>query len=182
MRIISGTKKGILIHAPANLPVRPTTDRSKESLFNILENNFDLNNLSVLDLFSGTGNISYEFASRGAKRILCIDDDPGCINFIKITSQKLFFTSIKARKQDVFSFLKSCTESFDIVFADAPYALNRVSEIPRFVFEKKILNPKGWLILEHATNLDLSQQFGFFESRKYGQSTFSFLKGSLLNV
>ncbi len=176
MRIISGSKKGIIIHAPNSLPVRPTTDRSKESLFNILENHFNLDAVSILDLFAGTGNISYEFASRGASGVLSIDADHGCVRFIKQTAQKLNFDTLEAIKQDVFIFLKNTGESFDIIFADAPYALDRIIEIPDLVFKKKILKDHGWLIIEHATSLDLSQQFGFFESRKYGQSSFSFFK------
>lgn len=176
MRIISGIKKGILIKAPAGLPVRPTTDRSKESLFNILVNHFNFEELKVLDLFSGTGNIAYEFASRGAQSVLCVDSDFGCVKFIKQTAVKLDFENIEARKQDVFSFLKNCTESFDIIFADAPYALNKIADISIMITEKKILKNKGWLIVEHAGNIDLSHQHGFFEQRKHGQSAFSFFK------
>ena len=176
MRIINGSKKGIIIHAPADLPVRPTTDRSKESLFNILDNHFNFETLNVLDLFSGTGNIAYEFASRGALGVLCIDAHLGCVKFIKLTAQKLGFDNLEARKQDAFLFLKSSTESYDIIFADAPYALHRILELPQLIFENKRLNKNGWLIIEHASNLDLSKHNGFFELRKYGQSTFSFFK------
>jgi 16S rRNA (guanine966-N2)-methyltransferase len=176
VRIISGEKKGILLHAPANLPVRPTTDRAKESLFNILENNFHLENLSVLDLFAGTGNISYEFASRGALAILSIDQDAGCVKYMKSVVQKLDFANMEVRKQDVFAYLKQADESFDIIFGDAPYALAKIPEIPGLVFEKGLLKPGGWLILEHATMMQLNHLPHFFDERKYGQSTFSFFK------
>ncbi|MBC7382289.1 MAG: RsmD family RNA methyltransferase [Bacteroidia bacterium] len=176
MRIISGSKKGILIQAPSNLPVRPTTDRAKESLFNILDINFNLENLQVLDLFSGTGNISYEFASRGATSVISVDKDLGCIKFIKETASRLALRNIHIKKQDVFAFMKNCEDRFDIIFADAPYALDRIVEIPGLVYDNKLLKEKGWLIVEHATSLDLSHQNGFFEKRKYGQSTFSFFK------
>ncbi|OYU95183.1 MAG: 16S rRNA (guanine(966)-N(2))-methyltransferase RsmD [Bacteroidetes bacterium B1(2017)] len=178
MRIIGGHKKGILLHAPAGLPVRPTTDRAKESLFNILQNNFDLEELSVLDLFAGTGNISYEFASRGAIAVLSIDQDNGCVKFMKETARKLDFTAMEVRRQDVFAFLKNCEEQFDIIFGDAPYALSRIAEIPGLVFEKNLLKPGAWLILEHATLMSLSHLPNFFEERKYGQSTFSFFKST----
>lgn len=176
MRIIGGNKKGILLHAPSSLPVRPTTDRAKESLFNILENNFNLDELSILELFAGTGNISYEFSSRGALAVLSIDQDASCVRYMKETSTKLGFHSMEVRKQDAFAFLKNCEESFDIIFGDAPYALARVTEIPGIVFEKKLLKHNGWLILEHASMLRLNHLPHFFEERKYGQSTFSFFK------
>lgn len=174
MRIIGGEKKGILLHAPSNLPVRPTTDRAKESLFNILENNFDLSELTVLDLFAGTGNMSYEFASRGAAAVLCVDQHPGCVKYMKEVASKLKFDSMEVRKQDVFTFLKQTTENFDIIFSDAPYALARMVEIPPMVFEKNLLKPNGWLVMEHATQLSLNYLPHFTQERKYGQSTFSF--------
>ncbi len=176
MRIIAGNKKGIILHAPPSLPVRPTTDRAKESLFNILENNFNISELSVLDLFAGTGNISYEFSSRDAKAVLSIDQHSGCVKFMKETSAKLGFIAMEARKQDVFTFLKQNSEQFDIIFGDAPYALSRIPEIPELVFNKNLLNTGGWLILEHATMMKLSHLPHFFEERNYGQSTFSFFK------
>ncbi len=174
MRIIGGTKKGILIQAPASLPVRPTTDRSKESLFNILANRYDFEGLVVLDLFSGTGNIAYEFASRGASEVVCVDADQGCTRFIKQTAEKMQLESITVKKQDAFVFLKGCENTFDIIFADAPYALNKVMELPQLVAGYKLLKDGGLLIIEHVSNMDLSQQAGFAELRKYGQSSFSF--------
>lgn len=176
MRIISGTHKGIIINPPKGLPVRPTTDRAKESLFNILENNFNFNELSCLDLFSGTGNIAYEFCSRGATKVMSVDIDFGCVKFIKESIQKQQFNQLTALKKDVFSFMNQCTEKFDIIFADAPYALDKLPTIPVKVFENQLLTEKGWLIIEHQSNLDLSNQTHFFEKRNYGQSTFSFFK------
>jgi 16S rRNA (guanine(966)-N(2))-methyltransferase RsmD len=176
LRIISGTHKGIIINPPKGLPVRPTTDRAKESLFNILENNFNFNELSCLDLFSGTGNIAYEFCSRGATKVMSVDIDFGCVKFIKESIQKQQFNQLTAVKKDVFSFMNQCTEKFDIIFADAPYALDKLPTIPVKVFENQLLTEKGWLIIEHQSNLDLSNQTHFFEKRNYGQSTFSFFK------
>jgi 16S rRNA (guanine(966)-N(2))-methyltransferase RsmD len=174
LRIISGTHKGILLHAPSGLPVRPTTDRSKESLFNILENNFDIKKLTVLDIFSGTGNIAYEFCSREAKYVDAVDVNEKCIAFIKQTKLKLNFENLHPIKKDAFSYLKNCTEKYDIIFADAPYANKQIIEIPRLTAENNLLNEKGWLIVEHEVHLDLNSEKGFFDKRIYGQSAFSF--------
>ncbi len=181
MRIIGGAKKGLLIQAPNNLPVRPTTDRSKESLFNILQHSIEIEGIEALDLFTGTGNISYELASRGAALVLSIDKDFSCYKFVKETAQKLTLSQIHVRKQDVFTALKNMTQTFDLIFADPPYALSDIVKIPELVFEKKILKPNGLLIVEHGSSLDLSHQIGFFEARKYGQSTFSFFKAISFN-
>ena len=124
MRIVSGRLKGRRLKAPKQLPVRPTTDMAKEALFNILNNQYYFDELSVLDLFAGTGNISYEFASRGTAEITAVDNHYGCINFIKTTSQELDI-GVNALKSDVFSFLNATTKSYDIVFADPPYDLNQ---------------------------------------------------------
>ncbi len=174
MRIISGTHKGILINAPKNLPVRPTTDRSKESLFNILENNFDIKKLTVLDIFSGTGNISYEFCSRNAMHVDAVDVNEKCVLFIKETKLKLKFENLYPIKKNAFSYLKNCTKKYDIIFADAPYANKQIIEIPRLVVENNLLNQNGWLIVEHEMHLDLITEKGFFDKRIYGQSAFSF--------
>jgi 16S rRNA (guanine966-N2)-methyltransferase len=176
VRIISGTHKSILIQPPQGLPVRPTTDRAKESLFNIIENNFDIENSVVLDLFSGTGNIAYEFASRGAASITAVDMNEKCISFIKATKQKLKLDALSVVKKDAFAFLKSATTTYDIIFADAPYAHKQILDLPRIVSEKKMLNTQGWLIVEHETMLELNDEPGFFDKRVYGQSAFSFFK------
>jgi 16S rRNA (guanine966-N2)-methyltransferase len=174
VRIIGGEKGGISIQAPTNLPVRPTTDRAKESLFNILQNQFNLEELSVLELFAGTGNISYEFASRGAKSIISVDKDAGCVMFMKQMVKKLDFSNMEARKQDTFTFLNQCHESFDIIFGDPPYALPRINELPSLILDKGLLKPNGLLILEHGSLLKMEQHPRFKESRQYGQSTFTF--------
>lgn len=179
MRIISGTHKGIIINAPKGLPVRPTTDRAKESLFNILENNFDFEGLACLDLFSGTGNVAYEFCSRGAQKVVSVDLDFGCVKFIKESITKHHFTQLTAIKRDAFTFINQCSDKFDIIFADAPYALDKLPVISSQIFDKQLLNTKGWLIVEHQSNLDLSNQSHFFEKRNYGQSTFSFFKNTI---
>jgi 16S rRNA (guanine966-N2)-methyltransferase len=176
VRIISGEFKGILINPPKGLPVRPTTDRAKESLFNILENHFELDELSVLDIFSGTGNIAYEFVSRNAKKVMAVDINEKCVQFIKSVKDKNNFETLQVIKKDAFAFLKHAAEKYDIIFADAPYAHKQIIEIPRIVHDKQLLTGTGWLIVEHESLLDLDQEPGFFDKRVYGQSAFSFFK------
>ena len=174
MRIIGGKLKGIRLNPPKNLPVRPTTDMAKEALFNILQNQLEIENLKILDLFSGTGNISLEFASRSALEITSVDLNFGCYNYLKKTSEELQLKQIKAHKSDVFKFLNQNTQQFDLIFADPPYDLNRIPDIATIVFEKKCLTENGILIIEHQSMQDLSNHPNFKEKRKYGYSGFSF--------
>lgn len=176
MRIISGTHKGKAIVAPKNLPVRPTTDFAKEALFNILENNFNIDELDVLDLFSGTGNISYEFASREAKSITSVDQNFNCYNFIRRTAKELQFLAISVIKADVFKFLYNHKKQYDFIFADPPYDLKNIDEIALFVFQFKLLKEDGWLIVEHDKRTDLSKHPNFSQLRKYGNVNFSVFK------
>lgn len=176
MRIVSGIHRSILIQPPKGLPVRPTTDRAKESLFNIIENNFDMEALHVLDIFSGTGNIAYEFASRGAKKITAVDINAKCVLFIKSVKEKLKLETLQIVKKDAFAFLNNAPEKYDIIFADAPYAHKQIIDIPRIVQAKQLLTQTGWLIVEHESLLDLDKEPGFFDKRIYGQSAFSFFK------
>lgn len=174
MRIIGGIFKGRHIVTPKNLPVRPTTDFAKESLFNILNNKIDFDSVSVLDLFCGTGNISLEFASRGANRITSIDKHGACIQFLKTFSKSIGIQTIFPECQDVFKYLKKINQSFDVIFADPPYNLENINEIHELVFTGNALNKGGWLIIEHGPKTDLSQQTYFIEKRKYGNVNFSF--------
>ena len=176
MRIISGIHKGRRINAPGNLPVRPTTEFAKESLFNILLNNFDLQKIRVLDLFAGTGNISYEFASRGCVDITSVDIDHRCIRFINKTVAFLKCENIKVIRSDSFKFLNSCKEKFDIIFADPPFLMTEVDRIANRVFENQLLNENGWLIIEHSGNTDLSNLDHFIEKRRYGNVNFSIFR------
>jgi 16S rRNA (guanine966-N2)-methyltransferase len=177
MRIISGTFKGRRIQAPKTLPVRPTTDMSKEALFNILNNQFEFADLKVLDLFSGTGNISYEFASRGSKPITSVDGNFGCVQFIRRTAAA-FDMDIHPIKSDVFSFLEKAKTSFDIIFADPPYDLPQkdFEKITELVFEKEILNEDGLLIIEHSKHTQLDHMSHFSYQKNYGGSVFSFFE------
>lgn len=178
MRIIGGKLKGIRLQPPANLPVRPTTDMAKEALFNILNNQFDFESCTILDLFSGTGNLTFEFASRNAEKILAIDMDYGCVNWVKSTAKKYEFNQIEVRKADVFKLLNQMTGSYDIIFADPPYNMPNIPQIPVLVAAQKLLKPDGLLVVEHQSNMKLNSQPGYTETRKYGNSSFSFFEFS----
>ncbi len=175
MRIISGKHKSKRITAPKKLPVRPTTDMAKEALFNILNNTYYFEDIALLDLFAGTGNISYEFASRGAKNIVSVDTDYGCIKFIDKISMELDF-GISTIKSDVFSFLEKSLLKVDIIFADPPYDLSTedFAKIPELVFKNQMLLNDGMLIIEHSKHTDLSSLDHFSNQRRYGGSVFSF--------
>ena len=177
MRIISGKNRGKRIIAPAKLPVRPTTDVAKEALFNILNNYYHFSEVSVLDLFAGTGNISYEFAARGAEEITAIDENYNCVKFIKKTAAELEFP-IQTIKSDVFKFLEKASLKANIVFADPPYDFEKeqFEKIATLVFEGDFLAEEGMLIIEHSKHTDLSHLDQFVESRKYGSSVFSFFE------
>ncbi|MFD1613621.1 RsmD family RNA methyltransferase [Gelatiniphilus marinus] len=177
MRIISGLYKSRKIIAPKNLPVRPTTDMAKESLFNILNNLFYFDAISVLDLFAGTGNISYEFASRGTQQITSVDQDFGCIKFINQTAEK-YNMPITTIKSDVFLFLEKCTQQAHVVFADPPYHFTEAqfAKIPELVFQNTLLLEDGLLIIEHSKHTNLSDLKGFSYSKTYGGNMFSFFE------
>ena len=175
MRIISGEFKGRKIAPPKNLPVRPTTDMAKESLFNILNNLFYFDELKVLDLFSGTGSISYEFASRGTETITCVDNDFNCTKFILQMAEK-FEMPLQVIKSDVFKFLETSQNKYNVIFADPPYALahEEFAKIVELVFAHSLLEADGLLIIEHSKHTDLSTLEYFSHSRSYGGCVFSF--------
>lgn len=177
MKIISGKYKSKHIQAPKNLPVRPTTGMAKEALFNILNNLFYFSEISVLDLFAGTGNISFEFASRGTKNITSVDSFFGCVKFINKTASDLN-ENIHAIKSDVFKFLSNSKASYDVIFADPPYnfELTSFEKIVDLVFENEIINKEGLLIIEHSKHTDLSNHSKFSYSKKYGGNMFSFFE------
>ena len=176
MRIIGGRLKGLRLNPPKNLPVRPTTDMAKEALFNILLNQIDFEGIKVLDLFSGTGNISLEFASRGAEKVTGVDRSIQCVHYLKDASRQHGLTQVEVFKADVFKYLEMETEQYDLIFADPPYDLNRIPEIPKVIFDKKLLAEGGLLIVEHQSLQNLSNHPAFTEQRKYGHSSFSFFK------
>jgi 16S rRNA (guanine(966)-N(2))-methyltransferase RsmD len=177
MRIVSGKYKGRRITAPKKLPIRPTTDMAKESLFNILNNQYYLEDISVLDLFSGSGNISYEFASRGTENITAVDSHYGCIKFINETAES-FEMSISTIKSDVFKFLERTELQHTIIFADPPYDFptEEFAKIPQLVFQNTLLETDGLLIVEHSKHTDLSHLDHYSHSKGYGGNMFSFFK------
>jgi 16S rRNA (guanine(966)-N(2))-methyltransferase RsmD len=151
--------------------VRPTTDLAKEALFNILYNQFDFEEIRVLDLFSGTGNISLEFASRGVPEVISVDREFGCFNYLKKISKELNLATIQPFRSDVFKFLEMETERFDLIFADPPYDL-------KIVFDRDLVKPGGYLIVEHPSMKKLANHPNFKEQRQYGSSSFSFFSPS----
>lgn len=177
MRIISGNLKGRRISAPKNLPVRPTTDMAKEALFNILDNRYYLDELKVLDLFAGTGNISYEFASRGCDDITAVDQHYACVRFINTTGESLGL-SINAIKADVFEFISNNKTQYDIVFADPPYdmAQSEFEKLIGMIMENELVRSEGICVIEHSKHTDLSQVKGFQQQKKYGGNCFSFFQ------
>ena len=174
MRIISGIHGGRRISPPAKMPyTRPTTDIAKEGLFNIIQNNLVIESLVVLDLFGGTGCISYELASRGAEDITIVEKDNHMYDFIKKTSLELNFDSFKVVKSDVFKFIDSATKKYDFIFAGPPYALATIDELPKKIIEKKLLNPGGWFVLEHTPRNDYKKYAHYKTERNYGTTIFS---------
>ena len=170
MRIISGKHKGKRIQAPKKLPVRPTTDMAKEALFNILNNYFNFSGLKILELFAGTGNIGYEFASRGSNAVVAVDADMGCIAFIKKTAIELDL-DIAAIKSDTFKYLERCNASYDIIFADPPYDYEHYKKLKDIIFSKNLVEKDGCLIIEHDANTCFDAEN--LELRKYGSVHFS---------
>ena len=177
MRIISGFHRGKRILAPKKLPVRPTTDRSKEALFNILQHQFDWENTSALDLFSGTGSISYEFGSRGAKEIIAVDQNKMCNDFIRKTSERLEL-NIKAIKMDAIKYLSTISKSYNLIFADPPYhhKTHQYISLIEIIFDNNLLKKEGLLIIEHSSQKKLESHPRFSQSRKYGSNVFSFFE------
>lgn len=178
MRIIGGTHRGRRIEPPSNFKARPTTDFAREGLFNILNNRIDFESSMVLDLFAGTGSISYEFASRGAVQVHLIDKDPVHIGGIKRIIKDLGFENIRTIHIDVRAYLKICSAKYDVVFADPPYDLKWLKELPDMVTASGVLKDDGFFILEHPKALSFNGHRCFFEHRNYGGVNFSFFKAA----
>jgi 16S rRNA (guanine966-N2)-methyltransferase len=174
MRIITGKYGGRKIHPPANMPhTRPTTDVAKEGLFNIIENNISIEGIKTLDIFGGTGSISYELASRGAADLTIIEKDSKMHAFIQKSITELKIENCKVVKMDVFRFLETISESYDLIFAGPPYALKNIDDLPIIIREKKLLNVNGWFILEHTPANNYESEPMFKTSRNYGTTIFS---------
>lgn len=174
MRIISGIFRGKQIRPPVNFKARPTTDFAKESLFNILIHQYDMEDLDILDLFAGTGSISYEFASRGARSVLSVEMEPRHYKFIQDTCRDLQMDQVSVIRADAFKYLKRPVQSFDIIFADPPFDHPGLSELPELIFSSDILNKEGLFILEHPGNYSFTAHPHFFQHRKYGGVNFTF--------
>lgn len=176
IRIISGKHRGRRIAAPRNLPVRPTTDMAKESLFNILNNHFYFDEIKVLDLCAGTGNISYELASRGCTDISAVDADNACTKFIEKTAEQLNFQGFEVYRSDIFQFIAKAYKSYDLIFADPPFDFDKYDELVDQVFFKNLVAENGMLVIEHQSRKSLDELPHFLEKRKYGNVTFSFFQ------
>ena len=176
MRIIGGKYRGRRIDPPSDFKARPTTDFAREGLFNVLNNRIDFETVSVLDLFSGTGSISYEFASRGAASVHLVDKDKRHIAGIRRIVKDLGFGNIKPIHIDVKAYLKTCSVKYDVVFADPPYDLTWLNEIPDLVIQSGVIKEDGFFILEHPRGLSFTSHKLFFEHRNYGGVNFSFFR------
>jgi len=174
MRVISGRFGGRRFHPPTHMPhTRPTTDVAKEGLFNRLQNQLDFEELKTLDLFGGTGSISYELASRGVADLTVVEKDPVMHAFIKKTAEQLGIGGMQVLKMDVFKFLQSCTDRYDFIFAGPPYALTQIDDLPRLIWDRKLLLPGGRFILEHTPRNQYKDFSGFLSERNYGTTIFS---------
>jgi 16S rRNA (guanine(966)-N(2))-methyltransferase RsmD len=175
MRIISGTLGGRRIHPPAKMPyTRPTTDIAKEGLFNILQTRIDFDGAKTLDLFGGTGSISYELASRGAADLTIVEKDAVMYQFIKKNIADLKIENANVVRMDVFGFLETATGKYNFIFAGPPYALNTIDELPKIIVEKNLIDDEGYFVLEHTPRNDYSTYAGFSFKRNYGTTVFSF--------
>ena len=176
MRIIGGKYRGRRIDPQGSFKARPTTDFAREGLFNILNNRIDFETVIVLDLFSGTGSISYEFASRGAAAVHLVEKDLKHISAIRSIIRDMGFQNIKPIHIDVNAYLKICTVKYDVVFADPPYDLKWLKELPDLVTKSEVIKEDGFFVLEHPKGLNFNSHKLFFEHRNYGGVNFSFFK------
>lgn len=177
MRIISGIHGGRRISPPAKMPyTRPTTDIAKEGLFNVLQSNINVEGIKTLDLFGGTGCISYELASRGAADLTIVEKDHKMYDFIQLTSASLMLENFKLIKSDVFKFINSCNQQFDFIFAGPPYALTTIDDIPVMIFKKHLLKKDGWFVLEHTPRNNYKTFDHYRTERNYGTTIFSIFK------
>jgi 16S rRNA (guanine(966)-N(2))-methyltransferase RsmD len=177
MRIIAGKYGGRRIHPPTNMPyTRPTTDIAKEGLFNILQNRVQIEGSKTLDLFGGTGCISYELASRGAADLTIVEKDVQMLGFIKKNIELLKIDNANVLQMDVFQYLNTCTQQYDIIFAGPPYALNTIDDLPRIIVERKLISEVGYFILEHTPRNDYKKFPGYSFERNYGTTIFSFFE------
>ena len=176
MRIISGRYKGRRLNPPKNISARPTTDFAKESLFNLLQNRMSFEGVDMLDLFAGTGGIGIEFVSRGARQVTSVELAHTQQNFIISVCKQLGFSNLRVVRGDVFKFINACHATYDFIYADPPYQLESRCMLPDLIFEKGLLKPDGWFVIEHSAEDDYSQHPHFYEHRAYGSVNFSFFR------
>ncbi len=176
MRIITGEYKGRHFDIPRTFKARPTTDFAKENIFNVLNGYIDFDGATALDLFAGTGSISLELLSRGCEQVVSVESDRDHYNFIRQCIAKIGTDRSILIRGDVFRFLKSCHQRFDLVFADPPYALEKLKDIPDLVLDGDLLTPDGILVLEHGKKEDFSSHPRFVEHRSYGSVNFSLFR------
>jgi len=178
MRIIGGKFGSRRFNPPANnWPTRPTTDYAKEALYNILQNKIDFEETKMLDLFGGTGNHCYEFLSRGSQDVTYVDKFGKCVAFVRKTAEELKVEDdLRVIKSDVFRFIKSCEEQFDFIFADPPYHLKTLSQLPDLILENDLLADEGILVVEHDNQNSFEDHSRFIDVRKYGGCMFSFFE------
>lgn len=174
MRIVSGKLKRMRFNPPKGFPSRPTTDFAKEGLFNVLENQLDISDIDVLDLFAGTGNISFEFASRGAKQVVAVDRNFKCVKFIQTFGEKHDLGNLLVQKSDVFKFVEQHSTGYDLVFADPPFKSEYYDRLIDKVLDSSLLKENGIFILEHEKHKQFKDHPSFDESRRYGSVVFSF--------
>lgn len=179
MRIISGEFKGRRINPPASMPhTRPTTDMAREGLFNILQHRLDLTGIKTLDLFGGTGAISYELASRGAADLTIVEKDAIMHDFIKKNMEMLKVENVKILRLDVFQYLSASSDKFDFIFAGPPYALTTIDDLPRIIVERNLIAEGGYFVLEHTPRNAYEKFKGFDFQRNYGTTVFSFFQAA----
>jgi 16S rRNA (guanine966-N2)-methyltransferase len=176
MRIVSGEFKGRRFQLPKNLKARPTTDFAKENLFNILSNRIDFEKLRILDLFAGTGSIGFEFISRGAASVTFVEQYAPHTRFIRDVAEKLGCEGCQIIAGDVYRFLETSKESFDLIFTDAPYADPKLETLPERILRSSLLNTEGLLIVEHGKTTSFEKHPDFAEQRVYGSVHFSFFQ------
>ncbi len=176
MRIITGKYKGRHFDIPRTFKARPTTDFAKENIFNVLVQYIDFEGAQALDLFSGTGSISLELLSRGCSQVVSVELDRDHHRFIQECVKKLGATNMIPIRGDVFRYLKSCKQQYDFIFADPPYALKELPQIPDLIFDKQLLKPDGLFVFEHGKDYDFSGHPNFVEHRSYGSVNFSLFK------
>lgn len=176
MRIITGKYKGRHFDIPRNFKARPTTDFAKENIFNVLTGYMDFEGTTALDLFSGTGSISLELVSRGCSHVISVEMDRDHHKFIQECLKKIGEDAVVPLRGDVFRFIKSCKQQFDFIFADPPYALKELAQIPNLIFEHNLLKPEGIFVFEHGSNYNFSESPYFVEHRSYGSVNFSLFR------